>query len=202
MPAEPTIRLATRTDLPDLGHLLARAFADDPVHLRLTEPAGYDLERATAWFLAELRIHFDHGGEIRIDSDRRAVAIWTGPGRWAPTLRQSLPTLLPSLRHYRRSSLRGLRLVAAMERAHPGVPHRYLAYLATDPDHQGTGIGGALLRHEIAVCDAQGLPAYLESSKDDNISWYARFGFRAREPVGPPGGPVLTPMWRDPEEPA
>lgn len=197
----PHIRPATRDELPDLSRLLAHAFADDPLHLRLTRPAGYRIDRAARWFEAVSRVHLGHDGEIWVDDQVRGVAMWAGPRRWGPTFRQTLPALWPSLRHYRSGSIRGLRLEGAMHRVHPRAPHRYLAFLATDPGHQGHGVGSALIRHELRRADAEGLPTYLESSKDENISWYARFGFEAREPVGPPGGPMLTPMWRDVREP-
>ena len=56
-------------------------------------------------------------------------------------------------------------VLTEMERRHPREPHHYLALIGTDPAHQGRGIGTALLEPVLARCDAEGLPAYLESSK-------------------------------------
>jgi len=39
-------------------------------------------------------------------------------------------------------------------------------------------------------------PAYLESSKHENIPLYERFGFELREAITLPDGPDLWPMWR------
>jgi hypothetical protein len=39
-------------------------------------------------------------------------------------------------------------------------------------------------------------PAYLESSKPENIALYERFGFEQRDPIRVPAGPELWPMWR------
>ena len=54
-----------------------------------------------------------------------------------------------------------------------------------------------LLEHALAVIDADGCPAYLESSNPANNHRYAGVGF---EVVGefsyPGGGPVVTTMWR------
>ena len=42
------------------------------------------------------------------------------------------------------------------------------------------------------------IPAYLESSKERNIAFYARHGFRVTREVTLPKGPPVWLMWRDP----
>ena len=85
-----------------------------------------------------------------------------------------------------------------IERSHPPAPHYYLAVLGTDPEAQGRGVGSALMRPVLDACDRDGIPAYLESSKERNIDFYARHGFRVTEEVRMPKGPPVWPMWRDP----
>ncbi len=60
---------------------------------------------------------------------------------------------------------------------HPHEPHWYLATLGTAVEQQGKGVGGALLRPVLEHCDAEGLPCYLESSKERNVPFYRRHGF-------------------------
>ena len=88
----------------------------------------------------------------------------------------------------------------AMERHHASVPrdHWYLSVLGTDPDRQGKGIGAALVQPVLDLCDAEGLGAYLESSKESNIPYYRRFGFEVSGELRFRGGPPIWPMWRDP----
>ena len=77
--------------------------------------------------------------------------------------------------------------------------HAYLSFIAVHPDHQGTGVGTALLDHRLADLDAAGRPAYLEASTPRNAALYERLGFqRLPETIDLPGGPSLYPMWRDP----
>jgi carbamoyl-phosphate synthase large subunit len=50
------------------------------------------------------------------------------------------------------------------------------------------------------ICDREGIPAYLESSKDRNVPYYERFGFKVTKEIAlPRGGPLVWAMWRDPQ---
>lgn len=62
---------------------------------------------------------------------------------------------------------------------HPQVePHAYLSLLATHPDHRGRGIGQRLLAEHLDCLDADGVPAFLESTNPANDHRYERAGFR------------------------
>lgn len=61
------------------------------------------------------------------------------------------------------------------------------------------GRGAAVIAPVLATCDAEGVGAYLESSKLENVPFYERQGFKLTgEFAIPGGGPVLYLMWRDP----
>jgi GNAT superfamily N-acetyltransferase len=129
------------------------------------------------------------------------AAVWGLPGHWR------VPTTA-YVRHARKLlkavGLRGITkisVLSAIERQHPTEPHHYLAIIGTDPEHQGKGIGAALLAPVLDLCDEEGLPAYLESSKDSNVPYYRRFAFDVTTPFTLKGGPTLHFMWRDPEVP-
>ncbi len=47
-------------------------------------------------------------------------------------------------------------------------------------------------------CDDEGVGAYLESSKERNVAFYGRHGFRVTRELRFPRGPRLWLMWRDP----
>lgn len=88
--------------------------------------------------------------------------------------------------------------LVGVERSHPARPaHWYLATLGTDPDVQGQGCGSAVLEPVLRECDRLGIGAYLESSKERNIDFYVRHGFRVSGDLRLPRGPCLWPMWRD-----
>ena len=85
----------------------------------------------------------------------------------------------------------------------PRTPTGTWRRLGTDPEHQRTGVGSALLRSVLDSVDAEGLPAYLESSKESNLSFYGQHGFEVTGEIRTPrGGPTLWLMWRGARPPA
>ena len=79
--------------------------------------------------------------------------------------------------------------------------HFYLQGLGTDPDRQGEGLASAAMQPVLDRCDREGIPAYLESTKQTQrrVLRAPRLrGHRVRA-TSPLGGPPLWLMWRDPE---
>jgi ribosomal protein S18 acetylase RimI-like enzyme len=92
-----------------------------------------------------------------------------------------------------------LKILNLIESMHPHEPHWYLATLGTAVEQQGKGIGSALMAPVLTHCDREGVPCYLESSKERNVPFYRRHGFEVVKEVQIPGdGPSLWTMWRDP----
>jgi ribosomal protein S18 acetylase RimI-like enzyme len=183
--------------------MLARAFTDDPVMTWIFPDDKMRERRLRPFFAGSLRdASLRHDGTEVLVADGVIVgcAIWMPPGTWRPSLGRALmelPRLMLRL---------GSRLAVAsstygaMVRFHPERPHWYLSGIGTDPPVQGTGIGSELMRSRLIRCDAEGLPAYLESSKQRNVPFYEHHGFRVtRELQIPGGGPTIWLMWRDPQ---
>jgi ribosomal protein S18 acetylase RimI-like enzyme len=81
---------------------------------------------------------------------------------------------------------------------HPKEPHWYLPVIGVDPSRQGQRLGDRLMTHALARCDADGLPAYLESSNPRNIPFYERLGFQALGQIQVGSSPSIVPMLRRP----
>jgi GNAT superfamily N-acetyltransferase len=197
----PLVRAATPSDLPAVGRALAAAFADDPVWGHIASPKAAWAERAAAWFEADARAQLSGHGEVLVDDELRGAAIWSTPGHWKAGIGETLALVGPSARLFRGRTGRAMRTLLAIEGRHPRRPdHWYLAMIGTDPAHQGHGIGSALIAAVTDRCDAEGLPAYLESSKAANVPFYARHGFVEQDVIDLPAkGPQMWPMWREPK---
>jgi len=195
----PVIRPATAGDIDVLARTLARAFFDDPVARWAWRPDGQRL-RALERFQATRARQLLDGEGVWTTDDLTCAALWARPGHWRSSLREEA-ALAPCFAHPR--LLARMPLVAAgwqgMERKHPSKPqHWYLAVLGTDPSAQGRGLGSAVLQPVLEQCDADGVGAYLESSKERNIDFYARHGFRVLDQLRLLRGPPMWKMWREP----
>ena len=194
----PLVRPALAEELQQVGTTLAAAFDGDPVWSWLASPNADWSPRAATWFATEAQIQMNGHGEVLVDDELRGAAIWAQPDHWKASPREMVSLTVPTVRLFRAKTLRGMRTMSAMEKLHPTAPHWYLAILGTDPAHQGHGIGSALIGAITDRCDEQGLPAYLESSKEQNVAFYARHGFEVTAQPSLPGGPKIWLMWREP----
>ncbi len=183
------VRAATAADRRDVVRVMATAFDDDPV-ARWLVPAARSLHPL---FAAHARWAHDAPGSTDlalVDGEPVGAAFWDPPGFRTPAWRQvaAIPFYARALR---RNLGRGAALEGLMHKARPQEEFWYLAGVGAV--RRGEGIGTALLRHRLGAITG---PAYLESSKEENIPLYERFGFELREPLRVAGGPELWPMWR------
>ena len=195
-----SVRAATAADLPRAARSLANAFAADPVWNWLTRENARRYERGAAGFFeAESRHVLAGPGEVLVDEECGGAALWCAPDKWKSSPRQLVSIVGPALRLMGSRTPRALMALSALEKAHPTTPHWYLAFLGTDPSHQGKGIGSALIRAVTDRCDEEGMPGYLESSKESNVPFYGRHGFEVTaEHRFAKDGPSLWLMWREP----
>ncbi|TDD88027.1 GNAT family N-acetyltransferase [Actinomadura rubrisoli] len=199
----PVVRAAAGADTAAIAAVLGRAFDDDPFWAWLLPDERSRVRRLSGLFGLTLRkIHLPHGATETAGrgAEIEAAALWDPPGHWRVSAGKQAAQTLPLLRVLGTRMPAALRALGEIERHHPPEPHWYLAVLGTDPAAQGNGLGGALLRSRLDRCDAEGVAAYLESSKERNVPYYERFGFRVTRELPLPGKacPPVWLMWRDP----
>lgn len=195
------MRTARRGDIETLSHVLARAFDGEPVHRWILPDPRRRARLAPRLFgIALPRLLAD--GLVLTSNDRSGAAAWLPPGAPRRRLPRDLWVALRLALALGPGFRRAWRSAEAIERVHPADPHWYLAALGTDPPHQGRGVGSALVASVLERCDAEGVPAYLETATPDNVAFYEARGFRVRGEIAIPEGPVLWAMWRDPRAPA
>ena len=179
---------------------LTAAFIDDPVTNWATPSDRHRPAVLRHFFGCYFDFHIGEG-MVYADPELRGAAVWALPGNWRTTAGQDLriARAFAHPRHWPRGPgvARGL---LGLERKHPPEPrHFYLASVGVMPDGQGRGLGSRLLEPVLEICDRDGIPAYLESSKESNIAFYARHGFRVSNELKlSRRGPTMWPMWREP----
>jgi len=192
-----TVRHAAEPECEALGRALAAAFYDDPIMCWLfPSPRRRPIYAARFFELRARQLLPDE--DVYTTDGILGGALWAVPDKWRVTGRAILDLLRaigPGLGPRLPIALAGL---SRIEHRHPEEPHYYLAVLGTVPESQGQGIGSKLLAPVLERCDRDGVGAYLESSKERNIAFYARHGFRVTDVVRMPMGPPVWLMWRDP----
>ena len=123
------------------------------------------------------------------------VALWLPPG--VPADEEALASIIE---HTASAAIQqdAARVFEQMAGFHPEEPHWYLPLIGVDPARQGQRLGDRLMAHALARCDADGVPAYLESSNPLNIPFYQRQGFEALGQIQVGSSPTLVPMLRKP----
>lgn len=192
------VRPATTADLDAVTETISLAFHDDPTWSWAFPDASRRQEQyAVFWRLMVL-------GALRypwvlMTEGCEAASVWIPPGgtelaeeddeRFGAVVEELVGAHAPSV----------IELCDRFDAAHPPEPpHYYLSLLGTHPAHAGRGIGMALLANNISRIDAEGMPAYLESSNPGNNHRYARLGFEVTGEFFPPGSDVpITTMWRE-----
>src|SRR5919106_22954 len=60
----------------------------------------------------------------------------------------------------------------------PDEPFWYLDHIAVETGDRGSGLGTALIQHGLTMADRDGVPAFLETARPENVGYYERWGFR------------------------
>jgi ribosomal protein S18 acetylase RimI-like enzyme len=193
-------RRATMADLDGMASALGRAFADDPLMSYVIPDAGRRHRVLAPMFALELGKMGLRVREVYTTPEQAGAAIWAAPDTWKTSPLSMLPMLPGMVRLMGVGGMRRLMNVfGTLEKRHPKESHWYLEGLGTDPDHQRRGVGAALMRPVLERCDADGVPAYLETQRAENVPYYRHHGFEVKGEVDvPKGGPHLWLMWREP----
>ena len=174
--------------------VLTLAFAADPPN-RWLFPESEQYLRYFPMFARALGGAALSHGTAFVDRDYSATALWLAP-EVGPD-EEALGRLIEeAVTPDKRADMAGV--VELMVRHHPQEPHWYLPFIGVEPARHGQGLGAALLRAQLATCDAAGLPAYLKSTNPRNRSLYERHGFEAVAEIRVGDCPAVVPMLRRP----
>jgi GNAT superfamily N-acetyltransferase len=189
----PEVRTATPEEIDQCVATIVLAFSGDPAaRWAFADPHAY-FEVFPRFVCAFGGKAFDHGSAHHIAGC--AAALWIPPGI-EPDEETMVALVESAVAESDREAMFGM--FEQMAAFHPKEPHWYLPLIGTDPAKQGNGYGSALLRHALAICDREKMPAYLEATSARNVPLYRRHGFEALGIIQVGSGPPITPMLRKP----
>jgi ribosomal protein S18 acetylase RimI-like enzyme len=191
----PTVVRLTTGQVPAAAELIARAFDHYEMTRALIPDAAKRRQATAAMAMTRLYRAMPHG-YVFAASDRRdvqGVAVWLPP-HVKPSSRPPLQVFpataravvvyagaVPRLPLIIARSCRGLaryrRILRTRASAITSAPQWHLAILATDPQHQGRGVGSRLLDHMLERVDADSIGVWLETNHPGNVRLYEKFGF-------------------------
>jgi ribosomal protein S18 acetylase RimI-like enzyme len=190
----PEIHAVGADQADDLRATLSLAFSDDPCTRYLWPRAGAFLKAYPRLLMAIGGAALERGAGYAT-AEFAAASLWLRPGGKPDS--DAIDALIGETVAPERQAV-AAQVGEQMDRFHPAEPHWYLSMIGVDPARQGRGLGSALLRHTLALCDAEGSLAYLESSNPKNVPLYERHGFEILGQIQPADFPGLTPMLRRP----
>ena len=162
--------------------MLARAFHDDPV-VAYAYPNPAEMKTRLPYvYEVLLRSSLPHGQAWATSEQLEGVALWTYSEQAVVPLRSFLLSgaFWPGLRMGIRAGQRMRPFFDYVEKRRKElVPfvHWYLMVIGVDPEFQGLGHAGRLLRGMLSEVDEQGLPCCLETEEERNVSLYRYFDF-------------------------
>jgi GNAT superfamily N-acetyltransferase len=199
---QPSVRHLRAADISTVTEGLVRAFADDPVANFMFAGERRRTLGLHSFFTSQIRRQYLPGGHVYTTEDLGGAAVWAAPDRHRNGLVELLQLLPTAPYLVSARTVSALRLLFEVDGLHPKEPHWYLATLGTAPEHQHRGIGSALMGPVLSLADRDGVPAYLESSKERNVPFSARFGFEVVDELHSKSGrPTMWRMWREPRPP-
>ena len=193
------IRLARQEDIHQLSLILALAFHHDSVY-RWLFPNDSNRARKCQRLFAVFLNGLIAQGTVFITERKEGVALWVSPRQirsgWIRQAKQGVQIFsILGL-----GLFRGIQWWLKIELKHPHYPHWYLFLIGVAPEHQGKGIGLALLQPMLEKCDIERLPIYVDTGNNENVSFYQRRGFEIIREVDLPDGPTVFQMVREPAE--
>jgi ribosomal protein S18 acetylase RimI-like enzyme len=201
------IRLLQASDKKQAAAMACRAFYDDPMW-------SYVLPKK-AWRARQIEWLFEKSFQVLgplntcfTTPNCEGIALWFPPGQ-NPNLgfwqELKLGIGLMPFTFGITGIRRGMVARADIERRqHEEItePHWVLNAIAVDPEHQGKGVGGALMNHIFARADTDNVPCHVITHNPANIPFYEKYGFTLiRKGTVFPGGPFVCSFRRLPHTP-
>jgi GNAT superfamily N-acetyltransferase len=201
MASDWSVRQASKADVDGMARTLARSFYEDAVWKWFIPDDATRAKRLEIMFAAFTRgVYLRHGSDCYTTDSRAGAALWAPPGHEhmsALDILHIVPGWTKAIGW--RDLLRAKRGVDSLDKVHPHERHYYLPFVGVEPGSQGLGLGTALMKPVLDICDRERIPAYLEATSVGSRRCYERVGFQTRSEECVAGdGPPFFSMWREP----
>lgn len=173
MTSSPAIRLASPDDRTPIVATVVAAFADDPAFNFFFPTTEIYAKEAPLFVGALFDDRIGQGATWVLDAadaSSASLSIWAPPtiaAHGGADFSMLSAATQQRLDAYDTATSDGM----------PDTPIWYLGILATHPDHWGNRHGRELMKPGLAAAQESGIPAYLETTSDQNVAMYERSGW-------------------------
>ncbi len=181
LPTGYTVGVLRWEDERNAAAVLGRAFVDDPLVVAICGAQATDREERMRWgFRVAIRSHCliaQPAWSMHDDTGRTVgVVLVTRPRTTLPSNVDVVFAMWGLLHIGVRVGWRGATAARIIAEHLPSGPFTYLRTLGVDPELHGCGVGSRLVERVLTTA-AAGIPIYLETAKERNLSFYTRHGF-------------------------
>ena len=168
------------------AEVLVKAFRSYPL-LQYFFPDEQGREEVASYFFQVTLNYGIHHCEVYATSpDMKGIAIWVHSDKLPMTFWRVIRSVPLSviLGFGRKGAGRMKRSSDYIDARHGRLApdkHLYLQVIGVDPQFQGKGYAGKLIRPMLARIDREALPCYLETLDERNVKIYEHFGFEMVE---------------------
>lgn len=166
--------------------VLVRAFWNHPPLLYYF-PDEAEREKIAPYFFSLTVLYGIRYGEVYATSPNfEGIAVWLPSNNYPMTLWSMLRSVplskIVGFGRHGGSRMRSLgQYIDSVHGRLAPFKHWFLQSIGVDPQFQGRGYAGMLLRQMLARMDGAGLPCYLETLEEQNVRLYEHFGFTVSE---------------------
>lgn len=178
--------------------MMAKAFYNYPMYQYFFPNEKSRLRRCYHYFYALINYGRLFGHAVATSPRCEGVGIWMPSESARFTTWNVIKSGIPL-----RFALSGFKFLFRLNKSEPfqyGIykkhaprPNNYLMLLAVDPDCQGKGYAGQILRHIINSTEEEQKPLYLETYVLKNVQIYAKYGFETVQETTLPN--TEMPFW-------
>ena len=168
------------------AEVLARAFHNEPLKVYLYPDGKVRDEMAVDFFTFMLHYVILYGEAYATSPNMEGVAMWL-PSEYA----KMTPELMAKAGMDKLQAKVDKDFMARIKpiydfidnkhAQHAPFQHWYLAFIGVDPDFQGKGFAGELIKPMLSRFRRENIPCYLETQIERNVDIYTHYGFKLLE---------------------
>ena len=187
------------------GKILSEAFYDDPISVYLIPDVSE--RKAKLKYVYEYVIRYDilYGEVYATSPNLEGIAGWLHSENAYKTIKRQIksggPKVISKLgMEFYKKSKHVEEYTDLIHKKNTPFKHWCLDQLGVDPNSQGKGHSGVLLKAMFTRLDQEGLPIYLVTHKDKNVAIYQHYGFKILEDTTIPDTDIR--LWAMLKEPS